>query len=378
MTSQHRFKTLMLPLCAACLLIAGWMVYHSLTGTQLAGCGAGSACDSVMGSRWAWMLGGVPVSLPAAVVYLLLGICILFLGGHSAESKSLDRTIWRLMPLLGGCIVGAALWFAWLQAGVLHAFCKYCTALHVLGCIASVIILINAKKAGFRPFIPFVAGLVAAAVFAFVQARTLPEAVYDSGRSAAELPTFTAEEVPVLEGGQDVQQEFTLLFDFQCIHCRRLHTYLPEFMELTEGKFRISLCPVPLSSACNPYIPDSYIDRFAGSCQLTRYAMAVWYARPEAYADFWDWMLGDGDEHAVIDIAEAESRARAILGNNFEAAIQDRRIDSYLRKVEELFGRTSSSDKSGVPRFIHGQHWLIPETDDAESLLKLLRAEFQL
>lgn len=377
MNSQHRFKTLMLPLCAACLLISGWMIYHSLSGTQLAGCGAGSPCDSVMGSRWAWTLGGVPVSLPAAVVYLLLGICVLFLGGSSAESKSLDRTLWRLMPLLGGCIVGAALWFAWLQAGVLHAFCKYCTALHILGCIAAVIVLVSARKAGLRPLIPFAAGLAAAALFAFVQSRTLPDAIYDSGSASDNLPSFTAGEVPTLEGRSDAPENLILLFDFQCNHCRRLHAYLPELMELAGGQYRIFLCPVPLSSACNPYIPDSGIDRFAGSCQLTRYAMAVWYARPESYEAYWDSLLGSGDERAVIDISAAESQARELLGDSFEAALRDSRIDSYLRKVEELFGRTSTSSRSGVPRIIHGQQWIVPETDDAESLLQLLRAEFQ-
>lgn len=367
----------MLPLCAACLLISGWMIYHSLSGTQLAGCGAGSPCDSVMGSRWAWTLGGVPVSLPAAVVYLLLGICVLFLGGSSAESKSLDRTLWRLMPLLGGCIVGAALWFAWLQAGVLHAFCKYCTALHILGCIAAVIVLVSARKAGLRPLIPFAAGLAAAALFAFVQSRTLPDAIYDSGSASDNLPSFTAGEVPTLEGRSDAPENLILLFDFQCNHCRRLHAYLPELMELAGGQYRIFLCPVPLSSACNPYIPDSGIDRFAGSCQLTRYAMAVWYARPESYEAYWDSLLGSGDERAVIDISAAESQARELLGDSFEAALRDSRIDSYLRKVEELFGRTSTSSRSGVPRIIHGQQWIVPETDDAESLLQLLRAEFQ-
>ena len=165
----------------------------------------------------------------------------------------------------------------------------------------------------------------------------------------------------------------TLLFDFQCIHCRRLHRILPELLELAGRQFAIQLCPVPLSSACNPYIPASGIDRFAGSCPLTRLALAVWYARPDAYADYWDYLLGGGDEHAAVSPAEAEDRARELLGDGLEAALQDPRIDSYLRKAEELFGRTSSSEKSGVPRFIHGQQWLVPETDDPDALLTLLR-----
>ena len=120
----RKFKTAVLPLLAACLALAGWMVFHSLSGVRMAGCGAGSACDNVMGSPWAYVLGDIPVSLPAAVVYLLLAVCVLFLGGDKPEDRALDRILWPLMLILDGCILGAALWFCCLQAFVLHAFCK--------------------------------------------------------------------------------------------------------------------------------------------------------------------------------------------------------------------------------------------------------------
>lgn len=371
---MRRFKTAVLLLCAACLLLAGWMVFHSLTGVRLAGCGVGSACDSVMGSPWAYVAGGIPVSLPAAVVYLLLAICVLFLGGNKPEDRALDRILWPLMLFLGGCIIGAALWFAYLQAFVLHAFCKYCSLLHLLGVIAAVLVVMAARRNGVRFLAPLVAGLVAAAVFAVVQSYTRPEAVYDAGRTDASLPAFSDEEIPVL-GAPDAPEELTLLFDFQCVHCRRLHKVLPDLLEKAGGAYRIHLCPVPLSSACNPYIPNSGIDRFAGSCPLTRYALAVWYARPDAYAEYWDYLLGEGDAKAVVVPAEAETRARALLGAGFDAAVADPRIDAYLRKAEELFGRTSNAEKSGVPRLIHGQNWLVPETDDADALFALIRSE---
>ena len=368
----RRFKTAVLLLCAACLALAGWMVFHSLTGVRMVGCGAGSACDSVMGSPWAFVLGGVPVSLPAAVIYLLLGICVLFLGGDKPEDRSLDRILWPLMLLLGGCMIGAALWFGYLQAFVLHAFCKYCTLLHLLGIAAAVLVILAAKRSGERIVPPLSVGLVAAALFAVLQTYTRPEAIYDAGRTDASLPAFTDEEIPVL-GASDAADELTLLFDFQCTHCRRLHRVLPELLEKADGQFRIRLCPVPLSSDCNPYLPNTGIDRFAGSCPLTRYALAVWYARPEAYESYWDYLLGDGDARATVTPAEAETRARALLGDAYETAVADPRIDAYLRKAEELFGRTSNAEKSGVPRLIHGQNWLVPETDQADELLELIR-----
>ncbi len=370
----RRFKTASLLLCAACLVLAGWMLFHSLTGERMAGCGAGSGCDSVMGSPWAYVAGGVPVSLPAAVTYLLLAICVLFLGGESSEDHALDRILWPMMLFLGGCIIGAALWFGWLQAFVLHAFCKFCSLLHLLGVIAAVLIILAARRSGIRWAVPLVVGLLAAAVFAVFQAYTRPEAVYDTGRTEASLPAFTDGEVPVL-GAPDAPEELTLLFDFQCVHCRRLHRVLPELLAQAGGQYRIRLCPVPLSSACNPYIPSTGIDRFMGSCPLTRYALAVWYARQEAAGAFWEYLLGDGDEHAPIAPAEAETRAQALLDADFASAITDPRIDAYLRKVEELFGRTSSGEKSGVPRIIHGQRWLVPETDRPDALLDLIRSE---
>ena len=368
----RRFKTVALLLCAACLALAGWMLFHSLTGVRMVGCGAGSGCDSVMGSPWAYVLGGIPVSLPAAVSYLLLALCIVFLGGESPEDRSLDRILWPMMRILSGAIVGAALWFCYLQVFVLHAFCKYCTLLHLLGCVLAVLVMRRSLSLSKGRYIWFLAGLLAAALFAFVQTRTLPAAAYDTGRTEAALPSFTDAEIPVL-GAPDAPDELTLLFDFQCIHCRRLHQILPELLEKAGGQYRLRLCPVPLSSDCNPYIPATGVDRFAGSCPLTRYALAVWYARPDAYEAYWAYLLGDGDERAAVAPAEAETRARALLGADFKAAVQDPRIDSYLRKVEELFGRTSNAEKSGVPRLIHGQRWLVPETDQADELLELIR-----
>ena len=370
----RRFKTTALLLCAACLALAGWMLFHSLTGVRMVGCGAGSGCDSVMGSPWAYVLGGIPVSLPAAVSYLLLALCIVFLGGESPEDRSLDRVLWPMMLTLGGVIVGAALWFCYLQLFVLHAFCKYCTLLHLLGCVLAGLILVAGRTLRLSKgrYGWFAVGLVSAAVFAFVQSRTLPAAAYDTGRTEAALPTFSEGEVPVL-GPSDAPEELTLLFDFQCIHCRRLHPDLPELLEKAGGQYRIHLCPVPLSSACNPYIPSTGVDRFAGSCPLTRYALAVWYACPDAYGAYWDYLLGGGDARAAVAPAEAEARARALLGEDFQTAVKDPRIDAYLRKVEELFGRTSNAEKSGVPRLIHGQKWLVPETDQADELLELIR-----
>jgi len=339
----------------------------------MVGCGAGSGCDNVMGSRWAYCLRSIPVSLPALALYLMMLVCSLFYEGK--ESASLDRMIRPLLLMMAGCLVGIALWFSWLQAGVLYSFCKYCTLLHLLGCVSATVVLVHFGRQGLR----FAAiGLAGAALFAFVQSRTLPSIIYDSGKTESSLPAFSDKDVFSI-GAEDAGTTFTLLFDFQCEHCRKLHKLLPS--ACADGRFKVLMCPVPLSSDCNPYIPDG-IDRFDGSCRITRAALAVWYACPDRYPAFESYLM---DGESCPSPEEAEAEAARVLGGSalqdslqaaaqdaFQTAVQDPCIDNYLDKVYELFGRTSSAGKGAVPRLIYGQQWLVIEAETAESLSSLL------
>lgn len=343
------------------------MLRHSLAGAALVGCGAGSGCDAVTGSVWAYFLGNIPVSLPALLAYVIMLICILFYGGKSREAQSLDGKIELVLLLLAGAITGSAIWFSWLQIGVLHSFCKYCTLLHLIGCAASVLILIHCRH--LRAPI-FIAGIAAAGIFSFVQTKTLPDSLYDSGRTESSLPSFSAEEAYTI-GPEDPNATLTLLFDFQCSHCRRMHRLLPEVCE--NLGINVRLCPVPLSSGCNPYVPDG-IDVFDGSCPITRTALAVWFARPDLYRDFEEFLMGP---ELCPSPDETYAEAARILGKEeLDAAMQDKRIDNYLSKVYELFGRTSTAGKGAVPRLICNQEWLVAEVDDEESLSSLIREKF--
>ncbi|MBO5545032.1 MAG: hypothetical protein J5951_00050, partial [Bacteroidales bacterium] len=96
------------------------------------------------------------------------------------------------------------------------------------------------------------------------------------------------------------------------------------------------------------------------------------------YAAFWDALLGEVGSRTPAGPDEAQARARELLGDGYEAAVADARIDATLRRAYEVFGRTSTQEKSGVPRLVCGQRWLVPEVDDAEALLQLIRTEFGL
>ena len=369
----RRFKTIALPIFAACLGLGIYMLIHSLTGASLVGCGTGSGCDSVMGSLWAYMAGVLPVSAPAVVTYLLLLICILFLSdGKDKESEELNGMIWTMMLILGGAIVGVALWFSYLQIAVLHQFCKYCTLTHILGCIGAGVTAAAAPKRQTVRYGTMVLGVIAAAMLAAVQVKTMPSIVYDDGTSSVPLPEFGLEELPSV-GPADAPHEIRLMFDFRCNHCRALHKLLPEIVERTGGDIRFQLCPVSLSSECNPYVPHGGRDPFRGSCTMANLGLAVWYSCPEHYNEVEEYLLGSGDINHIIDPEEARRHVAGIVGEaQLETALMDARIQQSLAKSYEIFGRTSTSSRSGIPRLIYDQNWLVPETDSADELISVI------
>jgi len=369
----RRFKTITLPLFVVCLALGIYLLVHSLTGSSLVGCGAGSGCDSVMGSLWAYIAGIIPVSAPAVLTYVLLLICILFLDNkQDKESSELNGMIWTMMLFLGGAIIGAALWFSHIQISILHRFCKYCTLTHLIGCIGAVTVAVAAPKRRTMKYSTMVLGILAAAVFATLQVKTMPSIIYDDGRSSALLPSFGQDELPSV-GPADAKYEIKLMFDFQCNHCRALHKLLPEVVEKTGGDIRFQLCPVALSNECNPYIPSGGIDTFKGSCTMAKLGLAVWFNYPELYPQIEEYLLGSGDINHIIPQEEAYRHVASIVGEEqLETALLDERIQNYLPRVFELFGRTSSSSKSGIPRLIYDKNWLVPETDSADELISVI------
>ena len=55
MNKVGRLKFILFPIVIICLVASVIMLLHSVNGTHLVGCGVGSGCDNVMGSRWAYI-----------------------------------------------------------------------------------------------------------------------------------------------------------------------------------------------------------------------------------------------------------------------------------------------------------------------------------
>lgn len=359
--------------CTAALVISALLLFHSFQAGSLVGCSAGSSCDAVLGSRWSRLFSLIPVAAPGFCAYAVLLVLLLFVD--KLEDERFAYWMRLLTLVLAGAVTGAAVWFIYVQHRFIAAFCPYCMSVHCLGLLLGCLLLLRSVlvRLDWRRVVPaFVLGLCLAAALALTQYFTTPRYAYDSGRVEESLPDPTPLGLPLV-GDEDADARVLLLYDYRCSHCRKLHAWLPELPELlsSEGKsVSFVLCPVPLSTECNPYISTD-VDLFAGSCTLDKCALAVWRRKPEAFAGM-DAFLFD---ESAFPRSEAECRAMAasLIGEDaLEEELHSDWMRSYMSCVFELFGRTSTPGKGAVPRFVFADRYMVPDADSAEGLARLM------
>lgn len=107
---------------AALLALAGiadalYLTVLDLTG-QAAVCGGSASCSQVLSSKYSH-LGPIPVAGLGLVAYFIVFSCAIF----AAFGRDRARLILNLMVAL---MFLATLWFLYVQAFVLHQYCRYC------------------------------------------------------------------------------------------------------------------------------------------------------------------------------------------------------------------------------------------------------------
>jgi uncharacterized membrane protein len=103
--------------CLAGLADAAYLTVIALTG-ETAACGGQAGCFEVLGSAYA-KVGGVPVAAVGVLGYFTAFTFATFAAFNYARA----RTLFALTVCL---LFGATLWLLYVQAFLLHAFCRYC------------------------------------------------------------------------------------------------------------------------------------------------------------------------------------------------------------------------------------------------------------
>ena len=104
-------------ICLAGLADASYLTVQALTG-ETSACGGSPDCFKVLGSSYS-RIAGMPVAGFGVLGYFCAFSFATFAGFGSARArKFFALTVWAMFA--------ATLWFLYVQAFVLHAYCRYC------------------------------------------------------------------------------------------------------------------------------------------------------------------------------------------------------------------------------------------------------------
>jgi uncharacterized membrane protein len=365
------------------LVLGAILSWHYLEGGSMVGCGGGSPCEKVLNSQWSMIAGIFPISGLAVGVYLAMLAASLFIG--PATEAPIRRLAWSAMLVLAGSIAGSAIWFTILQKWFIGDFCPYCMTTHIIGLLLAALVIWRAiMESDDHTTIPVIhplpatglaiTGLVLAGILAVTQVVFSPSAVYSEGESHDNLPALDLRSVPIV-GSPDAPYVVTLLFDYKCSHCQKIHFMLDETVRRYDGKLAFMLCPAPLNTQCNPYVPRD-VDEFKNSCELAKIGLAVWVAKREVFPALENWMFTfeSGDNWRPRSLEAARAKAVELVGQaTFEAAWTDPWIEQYLQTSIRIYGQTIRNGKGGVPKMIFGSRWVIPEPYNADDLVMILK-----
>lgn len=357
-------------LCIVAISLCIVMSVHSINGNTVAGCTTDAGCSDILTSVWSKLFNVIPVSGLATGVWLALLTCTSYrIRFHDGDKES--ETVAGLLSLVvAGMITGSALWFTSLQLFILHDFCRYCMSVHIIGIIASAITLtITLVRHKWKAF---AIGVAIAAAIPIIQLTGPWNRISANGTIKSALPEVAAEDVPIV-GNHNAPKVITLLYDYQCSHCMKIHSMLEETVSRSNGEIAFLLCPTPLSPECNHYIPPTGDDPFKGSCELAVMSLAIWYAAPDLFFEFDRWLFSEQTDGSWQPRTpeEAESYAEELLsarGVALQDAVANPRISKAIRLHTEILGRTSSGGNGGIPRLIYGRKWLTPDAVDSEEL----------
>ena len=371
-------KRTMVTFATIVLVLSIILCLHSITGRGLTGCSQGTSCNQVLGSRWSFLFGNIPVSALATGAYLMLFSCLLLID-RPGTGPDTQRLLYHLTLFLSGAIAGSAVWFIGLQRNIIRSLCPYCMTAHILGIIIAILCIVfcSRRKAGKR-VLYILLGIMTAALVAILQLLTTPRSLAERGFIEEQLPLPDPSEMPVT-GNPDAKYIITLLFDWQCSHCRKLHIMLPETISLMKDSVAFVCCPVALSQECNPYIPPGP-DSFQGSCELLQIGMALWKSDRDAFRQYEEWYFSADPRKGWYPPSpeQAMQKAAALTGDSqMESALKSDSIDKYISQIMELFGRTSISGLGAIPRLIYNGHVMIPEADTPSDLADLISSIIQ-
>lgn len=362
------------------MLLAWWKIAEP--AALIAGCGEAENCSAIFFSRWSQVF-GLPVAALGAMLYVILYAAVLWQTGFVAGACYT-------------CIVGSAIWLTFVQAVMLRHFCPWCMAAHGVGIVVVALGLYCHRwsdhfKAGLLAGLGIAFGLalgqlygplpVSHQVAAISQSGKPPSLPADihavgTGRKASFLDgkkIYDCQALPCI-GSPDAEHVLVEYFDFQCPACHKMRLYLSALVDAHPKQVCVLLLPVPLDHGCNPSLPE-YEPGHPGTCNLTRIALAVWRARPEAYPIIHQQFMSDPPMDRATALAFAHVQVER---SKLAAAMQDPWIDRLIQANIDDWGSFSGDAKKLPQLLISGKRILHGLPSSQSEFLRVMEKELGL
>lgn len=364
------------------LLVSVWLTWLKLSGqiSSIAGCGAGSGCSNVLGSRWSeWFL--MPVSLLSSLLYLgLLGLTF----------RPRSTPLFIVATLL----IGAAVWFMGLQALVMKSFCPWCLASHLLGLSCGVAIFLGLEPRVAKPGLPVATAAMILAILILGQiagphshthliteeafAERSIDSGIEGGPSAPDsalrrvsffggAKSYPLEELPHF-GAVEAPHVVVEYFDYLCASCRDLHGDLKALQAAYPDQVTVICLPTPLDRACNPNMTPA-MDDHRGACEVSQLALALWRAKPEAFEAIHSALFEAFP--ATPDLAR-ELILQQVTEAELDAALADPWIENQLAANFADFARWTAKTPKMPKLLVKGSTMMHGTSSSAEEFLKAM------
>ena len=388
-------RWILFTLSTLALALSLWLTIQKWTGNieSLVGCGSGSGCSNVLGSKWSMVMGYIPVSVFSSLLYLVMIVSLWIRAGWATWLRSLFAWI----------LLAAAFWFIGLQLLVLNTICPYCMIVHGLG-VSIGLIALMARSRGkgedthyglITTLLPAVLLVTALALIQHygpvpdthrLQKSSVdvsdPEGSTDGDIHAvgqgrllsfrSDTKLFRVGELPHL-GNTDAKHVLVKYFDYTCEACFATHQYLEALMLKYPSQLAVIVLPVPLERDCNPHLPIGLKDH-PNACKLARLSLRVWKAQPDAFAEFHSTLFDCCKQPYEV----AEAIAYSLVAAEKLDAVDDTWVEAVMQQNITDYA-SLAHDTPVMPKLLIKDSVLLNgKTKDIETLERLLEQQLKL
>ena len=151
---------------------------------------------------------------------------------------------------------------------------------------------------------------------------------------------------PVI-GNRDAKHIIIDQFDYTCHFCRDLHKLLMKAIESRPDDLAVLMMPVPMDTACNPMVKTTPAEH-RDACIYARYAMGVFRAAPEKFAEMDAWLF---EPMRPWDLDLVKMRAEFLAGGpeKLAAAMND---PWMVKRHNEALAIYDASTQGQLPKML--------------------------